>query len=179
MTNLNLQSYGIYETHMRNILNEIEKKGDGDFFKVDIKSTPISKMKAKFRNQYLVEKYTTICVRKGVNYKKIKAVKHRNFERMWLGVELPKSKQTTKYPIPSYEKLLLQDEKTNKIYIKLYPQVNSHPKVQYFLNGCPVTKENLKNLGIMQDSYWNSYEGSGVMITPELCNIVKVYKKGE
>ena len=112
MQNLNLQSYGIYETHMRNILNEIEKKGDGDFFKVDIKSTPTSKMKAKFRNQYLVEKYTTICVRKGVNYKKIKAVKHRNFERMWLGVELPKSKQTTKYPIPSYEKLLLQDEKT-------------------------------------------------------------------
>ena len=51
MTNLNLQSYGIYETHMRNILNEIEKKGDGDFFKVDIKSTPTSKMKSKYRNQ--------------------------------------------------------------------------------------------------------------------------------
>ena len=58
MQNLNLQSYGIYETHMRNILNEIEKKGDGDFFKVDIKSTPTSKMKAKFRSLYIVEKYT-------------------------------------------------------------------------------------------------------------------------
>ena len=51
MNNLNLQNYGIYATHMQNILNEIEKKGDGDFFKVDIKSTPISKMKAKFYDE--------------------------------------------------------------------------------------------------------------------------------
>lgn len=179
MNNLNLQSYGIYQTHMRNVLTAISQKGDGDFFKVDIKSTPTSKMKAKFRNLYTVEKYTTICVRKSVNYWNMKSVKHRDFERMWLGIEKPQPKQTTKFPIQGYEKLLLQDEKTKKIYIKLYPQVNTHPHVQYFLNGKPITKENLKELGIMQDSYWNSYTGDGVMITPELCNIVKVYKKGE
>ena len=81
--------------------------------------------------------------------------------------------------IPGYDyKIFGQNKKdSSKKYLLLNPCTNCKPKIKYYLNGEEISKEDLKNKGIMQPSYWTAKEQEALHITINIDNITKVNGK--
>lgn len=95
----------------------------------------------------VVLKRTVGVFRLGINYANLKSNKGKDIQPLPWG----NYKEGTNGRIIEY---------TNKqgqynLYARFYFSPNK-PKSSYFLNGAKITKENLKNLGIVLNSYFNS-----------------------
>ena len=59
-------------------------------------------------------------------------------------------------------------------YVRLYSTPNKF-KSTYYLNGRPIEVEKLKNMNIVQNSYWNRKEGSIDCLTVKTANIQEIF----
>ena len=73
--------------------------------------------------------------------------------------------------VKDYEGLLI--ESNGKIYVRFYTTPNK-PQSKFILNGKEITKDELKELGVMQKSYWNNCEPTDCM-TVQIKNIKEVF----
>lgn len=148
------------------IIARLSKKNKGQFFKMSyISDVPVT-AQAK-RDGVTVMKYTTGTMRWGLNYSNLKSVKAKQSES----------------PVPSEHKLswgewdprhkgLIINHK-NKQYVRLYTSPNKN-KSTFYLNGRPIEVEDLKKLGVVQNSYWNK-TGSPDCLTIFSGNIQEIW----
>ena len=133
------------------LTSKLAQKNKGQWFKaVWISDVPV-KASAK-RNGIVVNKMTYATVRYGIDYTNMKSTKTKIMNgELNPTHELPWGKW-----VENKEGIFI--EHTNKngdknIYLRLYSSPNKS-RVKYFLNGKPIEKEKLMNLGYVQDSVW-------------------------
>lgn len=134
---------------------------NGTFFKVtwmtDVPCTAAAK-----RAGNVVYKFTSCVVRKGIRYVNQKSVQMKVEHGKELTHELPWGNW-----MEGHEGLLIEHK--GKTYVRLYPAMNV-AKVQYYLGGRPIDKNELMNMGIVQKSYWNK-TGKPDALTVNTANI--------
>lgn len=124
-----------------NLMNKLNTKHNGTFFKVSIKS----KLPLKgYGYSDTVEKVVTMTVRKGIDYKAQKSVKEKVENGKVLTHTLPWGKW-----IKGFEGLFIEHNGTE--YVRLYCSPNKS-EAKYFLNGKEVKKEAIE--WMVRPSYW-------------------------
>lgn len=151
-----------------NHLIELNKKRNGAYFTIQYYTDCNKQVSAAFKG-HNVTKLTTLSVRKGVDYNNLKAVKLKRAEH-------PQEEATPRKCWYSHiDKMLLQHkEKPNTYYVALFPNPLTKARTIYMFNGIVVSKEKLKEMGVMQPSFWKEKE-KPLMITLGLDKIVNVY----
>ncbi len=153
---------------LNQILEKLDKKQKGSFFKLAwMTDVPIT-AQAK-RDGNVVLKYSYNTMRFGISYKNLKSVK----EKVEQGKELTHELSWGSW-LPGREGLVIQHN--GKYYIRLYTSPNKS-SVTYFLNGRPITPEELQTKDIVQKSYWNKKNPDEklVCITIKAENIQDIY----
>lgn len=165
-----LQSAGINYTRFskteQDILNKIYSKKNGTYFKIQYYTDINDKVSAYYRDRYNVTKLTTISIRKGIDYNKTKKVQNRRKGKEYT------PKNTFFYHI---DKTLLKNKKEDKYYIGAFLNIYGKPNTLYMVNGRKVTYEQLKEMGIMQPSFWGKKGEKPDFITIGLDKITEVY----
>lgn len=134
------------------LLMKLSKKRNGQFF--NMTWTSDVKMTAAAKKQGLqAVKIVTSTVRKGIKYSNLKSVRlnereNGNFSSTIITNSLPWGSWKQ-----GNEGLLIEHNNTN--YLRVYSSPNK-PKAIYLLNGKEISKETLKALGIVQESYWST-----------------------
>lgn len=123
-----------------NLMNKLNTKHNGTFFKVSIKS----KLPTKSSCSDTVEKVVIMTVRKGIKYTAQKSVKEKVESGKVLTHTLPWGKW-----IKGFEGLFV--EHNGNEYVRLYSSPNKS-KAKYFLNGKEVKKEDIE--WMVRPSYW-------------------------
>lgn len=169
------------------LIQSLSTKRNGQWFKLTWKTEPELNAKAK-KDGHKVLKITTSTIRKGIKYSNTKAYKNKMLEKALVAnscydnYNYNEKELDLKNSLPwgqwkkGYEKLIV--EHTNKKdeynqYLRIYTSPNK-AKAQYFLNGNLVSKEYLKSLDIVQNSYWNKTEVIDVM-TINIDNVLTVF----
>lgn len=129
----------------------------GTWFKLSYTSDLPLTAKAK-REGYVAYKRTNMTARYGIRYSNISAVKQKMMMKaMETGTPVPEKHELSWGEwVPGYEGILIE-HKNNK-YLRIYTSPNKS-KVEYYVNGQPITKAGLQTLGILQNSYWNKKDG--------------------
>lgn len=149
------------------IIMKLNNKNNGQFFKISWMSDVPITASAKAHGQ-VVYKYTTGTVRKGIDYASQKSVQMKvQNEGKILTHELSWGEWDSKYP-----GLIIHHK--GQDYVRLYPTPNKF-KSTYYLNGRPIEVEKLKNMNIVQNSYWNRKEGSIDCLTVKAANIQEIF----
>lgn len=99
------------------------------------------------RDGYVCYKSTTMTARYGISYANIAKVK----DKVSTGELSLKHELSWGSWKPGYEGTLIEHKNQN--YLRVYLSPNKS-KVEYFVNGEPITKEGLITLGIVQPSYF-------------------------
>lgn len=153
------------------IIAKLNNKVKGSFFNCEwVGDLPV---KAAYKKQgILVHKASRATVRYGIAYSHMKSVQQKVVEGKNLTHELPWGSW-----VPGKEGILIQH--TNKagetnLYLRLYTSPNK-TKVQYYVNGKPVTKDELIALGYVQDSYWKKSGEDVDCFTVNVINIKEIY----
>ena len=134
------------------LVSKLNQKNKGQWFKAMwVSDVPV---KAIYKKQgIVVNKMSIATVRYGINYDKMKSVQNKTINgEIERTHELPWGKW-----MEGKEGIFIEHTNKNNeknIYLRLYNSPNK-TKVQYFLNGKPIHKEELKALGYVQDSVWN------------------------
>lgn len=124
-------------------------------------------VKAIYKKQgFVVNKTTIATVRVGISYQNTKSVQAKVKKGYELKHELNWGGWSVDYPG------LLIEHKGN-IYLRMYNSPNK-PKSVYFLNGKEISKEELINKGIVQDSYWKKSNESVDCFTVNVTNIEEI-----
>lgn len=151
------------------LVSKLNQKNKGQWFKMTyISDVPV---KAAFKKNHTVNKLTTSTVRYGISYDNIKSVQQKTADGTLNRIhDLPWGKW-----VANMEGIFIQH--TNKegrenIYLRVYNSPNK-PVSVYFLNGKQIDKEELKNMGIVQDSVWNKKEASECF-TVNVANITEI-----
>ena len=129
------------------ILTTLSHIKNGAFFKVKWASEVKLTAEAK-RNGHICIKETEATVRKGINYGNQRKV----IAKVEAGEIPAEHKLSWGAWAPGYEGLLLQHKGVD--YIRLYLGPNK-AKVSYYLDGKPITIEDIKKTGYVLDSYWS------------------------
>ena len=151
------------------IINKLATKRNGQFFKISYASDLPLTAKAK-RDGVTVVKFTHATVRKGINYKNLKSVraKHENDPAYFANpIQLPWGEWN-----PQHKGLLIEHK--NQTYVRLYTSPNKS-KSTYFLNGKAISLEDLKNVGVVQNSYWNKSDSPVDCLTLKAANIQDIW----
>lgn len=148
------------------LINTLGAKNNGAFFKI-FYITDVSISAQAKRDGNVVIKCTTATVRKEINYDKMKSVQAKVAQGKVLTHKLPFGNWAE-----GHEGLLIEHK--GKTYVRLYNSPNK-PKSDYFLNGRPIEKEKLKNMGIVLNSYWNKSSSVPDCITVNVANIQEIY----
>lgn len=154
------------------LINKLSSKHNGTWFRMSwCTDVPITANAKKAGVTVL--KYTTATVRKGIKYSNIASVK----EKVAAGKIDPKHELSWGQWKAGYAGLLI--EHTNKQgiykeYVRLYGSPNKS-NVQYFYNGRPITKEQLKDLGVVQASYWNKSSEPSECFTVCTANVQDIW----
>lgn len=139
------------------ILKKLNNKRNGAYFKIQYCTSCARDIKSSERNN-TVMKITEMSVRKGINYKNTKGYKEVDNHR------------------GSYynhiDNMIL--EKNGKYYLMLYPNKFGKPNSRMYLNGEVISREELRDRGIMRDSYWKEKSRAEV-ITIGIDKIVNVW----
>ena len=163
----------------------INKQKNGTFISVSWVSDQSKKIRAAERTNNTVLKECSGVYMKGSSYtsrKKVIDYKEKKGD-IYIDPETGKEKIACYEPfyesIPGYDyKIFGQNKKdSSKKYLLLNPCTNCKPKIKYYLNGEEISKEDLKNKGIMQPSYWTAKEQEVLHITINIDNITKVNGK--
>lgn len=157
----------------------LNKKNNGSFFKIHWTTNLNSKQTAKSKNNGdLILKDTFATVRKGVEYKNIKHVQEILMSKGQYKIDPITGKPEVFSEgmswgnwVDGYEGLLIENK--GEVYVRLYTSPNK-PNSKYFLNGKEISKDELKELGVMQKSYWSKYEPTDCM-TVKIKNIKEIY----
>lgn len=148
------------------IVSKLSQKNNGQFFKISwMSDVPVS-ASAK-RQGITVYKYTTGTVRKGIDYSAQKSVQLKVEKGKVLTHELPWGKW-----MDGHEGLFIEHK--GKTYVRLYNTPNKF-KSQFYVNGRPVDKEQLMNMGIVLSSYWVKGDGYADALTVNTANIQEIW----
>lgn len=165
---------------VKELLKILETRNNGSFIKIHWISDLGNKQAAKSKdNGDIIQKDTITTIRKGIEYTNIKTVREALIKKGQYEIVDP---QTGKIEVISkslpwgnwvdgYEGLLIENK--GEVYVRLYTSPNK-PNSKYFLNGKEISKDELKELGIMQKSYWNKSEPTDCM-TVKIKNIKEIY----
>ena len=150
-----------------NMLKKLDQKRNGAYFRLQYHKDCSEDIKSKF-NGLSVTKLTTISVRKGIDYNKMKSVIEERNKQGYV----PLVKKSNYHYI---DKMLLKHNTEDKYNVALFP---NHGKAHtlYFLNNKPVTKQELQEKGIMRESFWKKSGKKPKMITLGLDKITEVYE---
>lgn len=147
------------------IINKLSTKRNGQFFNISyVSDLPIT-AKAK-REGIVALKVTKATVRKGISYKNMKSVQERLGDKINEPLELPWG-----IWVPEHKGLLIEHK--GKIYLRLYSSPNKNKSV-YLVNGKEVSLDELKSMGIVQNSYWNK-TGKPDCLTVNTANIEEIF----
>ena len=147
------------------IINKLSTKRNGQFFNISYVSDLPMTAKAK-REGVVALKITKATVRKGISYKNMKSVQERLGDRINEPLDLPWG-----IWVPEHKGLLIEHK--GKIYLRLYSSHNKHKSV-YLVNGKEVSLDELKSMGIVQNSYWNK-TGKPDCLTVNTANIEEIF----
>lgn len=147
------------------IINKLSTKRNGQFFNISYVSDLPMTAKAK-REGIVALKVTKATVRKGISYKNMKSVQERLGDRINEPLELPWG-----IWVPEYKGLLIEHK--GKTYLRLYNSPNKNKSV-YLVNGKEVSLDELKSMGIVQNSYWNK-TGKPDCLTVNTANIEEIF----
>lgn len=147
------------------IINKLSTKRNGQFFNISYVSDLPMTAKAK-REGIVALKITKATVRKGISYKNMKSVQERLGDRINEPLELPWGNW-----IPEHRGLLIEHK--GKTYLRLYNSPNKNKSV-YLVNGKEVSLDELKSMGIVQNSYWNK-TGKPDCLTVNTANIEEIF----
>lgn len=147
------------------IINKLSTKRNGQFFNISYVSDLPMTAKAK-REGIVALKITKATVRKGISYKNMKSVQERLGDRINEHLELPWGSW-----VPEHRGLLIEHK--GKTYLRLYNSPNKNKSV-YLVNGKEVSLDELKSMGIVQNSYWNK-TGKPDCLTVNTANIEKIF----
>ena len=148
-------------------LKLLDAKRNGAYFRIQYYTDCNSKILAAFKGSYNVTKLTTMSVRKGIDYSKMKSV----IAKRSLPDYVPSNRQPWYHHV---DKMLLKHNTKNQYYIALFPNYGT-PTTMYMLNGMPISKQDLKKKGIMQPSFWSQQSEKPTMMTLGLDKIINVY----
>lgn len=126
------------------VIEAIKNYRKGTFVKVGWKSD-LANASAK-KQGIVVEKYSEATVRLGINYNNIKKVQLKKAEQAESGVETKSAIIWFKHSqdVPCLIEHL-KDE--NKKYLQIFTGPKTKTKVQYFINGQEVTKQEVEDSG--------------------------------
>ena len=147
------------------IINKLSTKRNGQFFNISYVSDLPMTAKAK-REGIVALKITKATVRKGISYKNMKSVQERLGDRINEPLDLPWGSW-----IPEHKGLLIGHK--GKTYLRLYNSPNKNKSV-YLVNGKEVSLDELKAMGIVQNSYWNK-TGKPDCLTVNTANIEEIF----
>ena len=147
------------------IINKLSTKRNGQFFNISYVSDLPMTAKAK-REGIVALKITKATVRKGISYKNMKSVQERLGDRINEPLDLPWG-----IWVPEHKGLLIEHK--GKIYLRLYSSPNKNKSV-YLVNGKEVSLDELKSMGIVQNSYWNK-TGKPDCLTVNTANIEEIF----
>lgn len=163
---MNYTNLGLDDKQIKT-LKELDKIKNGAYFIIQYYTDCNSKVAASFK-YYNVTKLTTMSVRKGVDYKKTKAAIQKTTNNL-----NNTSIKSSWFSHVAGSKTLLKHTTKNQYYIALFPNKFGKATTQYFINGKPISKEELMKKGIMQPSFWSNKNTSCDFFT---LGIDKVYK---
>lgn len=147
-------------------LKALDAKRNGAYFRIQYYTDCNAKISAAFKGNN-VTKLTTISVRKGIDYSKMKSVIARRSSPNYI----PSNNQPWFHHI---DKMLLKHNTKEQYYVALYPNYG-RPTTMYLLNGMPISKQELQEKGVMQPSFWKQQSEKPEMMTLGLDKIVNVY----
>ena len=147
------------------IINKLSTKRNGQFFNISYVSDLPMTAKAK-REGIVALKITKATVRKGISYKNMKSVQERLGDRINEPLDLPWGSW-----VPEHRGLLIEHK--GKTYLRLYNSPNKNKSV-YLVNGKEVSLDELKSMGIVQNSYWNK-TGKPDCLTVNTANIEEIF----
>ena len=147
------------------IINKLSTKRNGQFFNISYVSDLPMTAKAK-REGIVALKITKATVRKGISYKNMKSVQEKLGDRINEPLELPWGSW-----VPEHRGLLIEHK--GKTYLRLYNSPNKNKSV-YLVNGKEVSLDELKSMGIVQNSYWNKI-GKPDCLTVNTANIEEIF----
>ena len=169
---ININTLNIRE-EQKEILRRLYAKRNGAFFKISFETfygyneKDMSKGVSAAWKGHVVSKITRTSVRKGINYNNVKAVIEKRAKQEGL--------QSSVYRPSFYhhiDRTLLKHNEKETYYIALFPN-KGRARCSYKLDGRPISKEKLIELGVMQPSFWKNKE-SKIMFTPKLENIISI-----
>lgn len=159
------------------LINKLNEKKNGQFFKMSWCSDVPTTAQAK-REGNIVYKITTGTVRKGIKYSNIASVKAKRMEQ-GIDPSAPKPELLWGQWNPNHKGLII--DHTNKAgkfaqYVRLYNTPN-RPTVEYFLNGKPISKEELMKQNIVLPSYWQKSRENAPTecFTVNIANIMAIH----
>lgn len=147
------------------IINKLSTKRNGQFFNISYVSDLPMTAKAK-REGIVALKITKATVRKGISYKNMKSVQERLGDRINEPLDLPWGSW-----IPEHRGLLIEHK--GKTYLRLYNSPNKNKSI-YLVNGKEISLDELKSMGIVQNSYWNK-TGKPDCLTVNTANIEEIF----
>lgn len=147
------------------IINKLSTKRNGQFFNISYVSDLPMTAKAK-REGIVALKITKATVRKGISYKNMKSVQERLGDRINEPLDLPWGSW-----VPEHRGLLIEHK--GKTYLRLYNSPNKNKSV-YLVNGKEISLDELKSMGIVQNSYWNK-TGKPDCLTVNTANIEEIF----
>lgn len=146
------------------IIDKLNTKRNGSWFLITWESDLPLVASAKKAGVTGYKRVTAQC-RKGINYTHIKSVQKKH------GLEYKAEQLPWGNWKEGREGLIIEHK--NNDYLRLYYGPNKS-KVEYYLNGRKVTREELYNSGMVQKSYFKAKEKSEC-ISVKTNNIVKIY----
>lgn len=164
---ININTLNIRE-EQKEILKKLYAKRNGAYFRISYVTDCNSKVSAAWK-RHNVSKITTMSVRKGVSYDKLKSVIEKR--------AMNKGTQASIHKDPWFhhiDKTLLKHNNKEAYYVALFPN-HGKKNTRWLLDGIEVTKEYLINNGVMQPSYWTSKSKPLDMFTLGLDKIIDVY----
>ena len=163
---------------LEQLLKELGKKKNGVWFKIEWTTNLNGKLCAAAKREgHVVTKNVSTTVRKGIKYANMASVRERFISEGKFLVD-PKTGETHIFP----EKLSWGEwvdgsdvliKHKDQYYVRLYTSPNT-PKVQYFLDGVAIAKEELQKLGLLQGAYWKS-ENVQECMTLKVDSVDKIY----
>ena len=147
------------------IINTLATKNNGAFFRISY-CTDLPLTASAKRTGITAIKLTVSTVRKGIAYDNMKSVQAKVEQGKELTHILPWGSWKS-----GYKGLIIEHKE--KTYLRLYSSPNKS-KSKYFLNGVEVTKEQMKNANVVQNSYWNKPDTIPDCITVNTANVQEI-----
>ena len=149
------------------IIAKLNSKQKGSWFRVSwISDVPIT-AQAK-RNGHTVLKFTKGTMRFGISYSNLKNVR----DKVENGTKELKHELSWGQWKPGYSGILIEHK--GQDYVRLYTSPNKFHS-DYFLDGKPIDVEELKKLGIVQNSVWNKSDNPPDCLTIKCGNIQEIW----